>query len=107
MELIRPDELPDGPAIPDFVFKAFNRLIKEAWDGQAAIFSLSLALQAVKQERKEAIAAGLVSERDKHANPEGARWMDVEPYYREAGWHAEYSHDDEAYIFKKHKDYLA
>jgi hypothetical protein len=70
-----------GKTIPDAVFNAFNQLIQEKL-GEAGAVTIK---QNEVMERILKLQPGLSRQEifNKH-------WLDVEPFYRKAGWHVEY-----------------
>lgn len=77
MQPIRPDEV--QCEIPDGVIEAFNDLIRDAWNGREAVFSLQAALRAASA--KTGLGHDLLLE--KHS-------LDVEHLYRAVGWIVEF-----------------
>jgi len=86
IKLITPSEVDDVKTakIPDAVFEAFNEMIAEEWDGHQSIV-------------KQPDVMPRVLEKLKPTHPEITRqkvfdkkWLDVEHFFRKAGWKVEY-----------------
>jgi hypothetical protein len=58
--------------LPSLVFKTFNDLIVDAWDGREAIVSVDTASAALERNRA-----------DLAFDP---RWLRIDQAYRDAGW---------------------
>mgnify|MGYP001578080201 CR=1 FL=1 len=72
---ISPDEVKKGD-IPDFVFEAFNEMIQEKWNGASSRVYQNEIIELILKKTT------IIDRRDIFEN----NWLDVEDYYREAGW---------------------
>lgn len=70
--------------LPDFVIKAFNQLIADQGKSVRIVISQDKAMLKVLEIAEE--MGYHYSRQDIYNN----KWMDVEDYYRKAGWHVEY-----------------
>ncbi len=78
---ITPDEVASHKAlvIPEAVMKVWNDLIAKNWTGRKS--------QVMQDEAVKAIMSATDVKRNEVFDN---RWLDIEPIYRQAGWHVEY-----------------
>lgn len=67
-------------SFPSVVFDAFNAAIGDAWDGNCAVVKQGRVALTIADELS--IPVGEVYKR---------LYMDIEPFYRKAGWKVKYS----------------
>lgn len=81
---ITPDEVDKGQHIPDFVIQAFNELIAEAWEGrEATVVQKDAVARCIK-------VAKVGGERVTSTMLFYKGWLNVEGFYRNAGWDVVY-----------------
>lgn len=78
---VTPEDVTDHKrgSLPDAVLVVFNELIARDWDGDRA--------RVYQDEAAEKIAAALAVSTDLVF---ARKYLDVEPIYRESGWHVHY-----------------
>ena len=92
---ISPDEV-FLPPIPDYVFEAFNKLIK------ANFKSNDSSIVTREQVMTEILCETTMTDDFVASNG----WLNIEPHYREAGWEVKYESPDcgkSYFVFKKKK----
>ncbi len=67
-------------SIPNQVFKAFNKLIVEYWDGSSALIKQSEVIKLILREFED--DESVTTRRTIFDN----HWLDVEEIYRAEGW---------------------
>lgn len=87
-------------SIPDFIIEAFNKLIREKWDGEEARVLQDEVMDIVSSNNPDDPRPSRRTVFDNH-------WLDVEDIYRKAGWKVEYDKPtycetyDAYFLFKK------
>lgn len=69
--------------IPDFIFEAVNRLIREKWNGKSATIKQDEIMDIVSSERED-------DPRPRRHVIFDNNWLDFEDHYRKAGWKVTY-----------------
>lgn len=79
---ISPSEAKSGKHIPSFVFEAFNKLIREKFDGQTAVIKQSDVVDLITQYM------AVPPEQNHNIFTQG--WLNVEGAYEAEGWIVDY-----------------
>jgi hypothetical protein len=84
---ITPDEVRAGyiNVIPQFVIESFNELIQKNFDGRCSLIHLSEVKSRAKAKQVNSALAN---------TPFDDKWLNVERYYRDAGWIVQYESPD-------------
>jgi len=80
---IKPNEVQSkkDELLPDAVIRSFNELIAENFDGTKSTVSQNEAIKRILSKMPEEITEREIFDK---------KWLDVEVFYREAGWKVEY-----------------
>lgn len=84
MEAIKKSEVQSSPEekkFPDFVIQAFNECIAESAEKGSEVVKLTVVMSRIRKLGGKTVTSKKI---------EDSGWLDVEPFFRKAGWTVAY-----------------